>query len=110
MNFALIVRAAIEKHGVTLPLSGPINAKAVFYRDADRGDLTGFLAALGDVIQAPRIKDGKTLRKGMGIIVDDAQIVSWDGSRLAKDPARPRIEVTVTAVSPRLWDETPAAR
>ena len=45
-------------------------------------------------------KRPKLIRKGAGIIEDDVQIVSWDGSRLAKDAARPRIEVTVFVVEP----------
>jgi len=32
------------------------------------------------------------------VVADDKWIKQWDGSRLAKDAGRPRIEVTLTAI------------
>lgn len=110
-SFAPLIASKIERGGVTLPIAGPVNVAAVFYRDADIGDLAGYLQALGDVLQSTRISDkGKITRKGvLGIITDDKQIVSWDGSRLSKDSVRPRIECVITVASPRLWDGDGAA-
>jgi hypothetical protein len=38
----------------------------------------------------------KRSRTGLGLILDDKQIVSWDGSRLLIDRDRPRVELTLT--------------
>lgn len=88
MTLAPFCRRELEAQGLQLPVSGPVQVTAIFYRDADRGDLTGYMQALADWMQS-----SNKHRTGAGIIVDDVQIYSWDGSRLAKDAARPRIEV-----------------
>ena len=67
------------------PIAFPVNVCAMFYRDALRGDAVGYYQALADLLQAARIVD------------DDKWIVSWDGSRLAKDAKQPRIELWITA-------------
>jgi len=69
-----------------LRLEQPINCAAIFYRDADRGDAVGYYQALADSLEAA------------GVVADDKWIKQWDGSRLAKDASRPRIEVTLTAI------------
>ena len=71
----------------TLLLAQPLNCAAIFYRDADRGDAVGYYQGLADALEAA------------GVVADDKWIKQWDGSRLAKDANRPRIEVTLTAVS-----------
>lgn len=86
-----------------LPITGPISVRACFFREADIGDAVGYYQALGDVLQAPRYKDGKQTRKGLGVIDNDSQIRDWDGSRLSKDPSRPRIEVVITTIDPPLF-------
>jgi len=93
MQQAPRIRRELAAQGATLPLAGAVEVSAVFYRERAQGDLCGFLQALGDLLQEPR---HKPKRNGAGIIRDDAQIDSWDGSRRAKDAARPRIEVTIT--------------
>jgi len=67
-------------------LAQPLNCAAIFYRDANRGDAVGYYQALADALEAA------------GIVSDDKWITQWDGSRLAKDATRPRIEVTLTAL------------
>lgn len=67
-----------------VPLAVPVNCAAVFYRDANRGDLFGYLQGLGDFLQK------------WGIIEDDVLIRTSDGSRLDKDASRPRVEVVLT--------------
>lgn len=65
----------------------PVNCRALIYRDANRGDAVGYYQALADALEEA------------GIVENDRLIVSWDGSRLLKDAANPRIEVTLTAVA-----------
>jgi len=67
-------------------LAQPLNCAAIFYRDADRGDAVGYYQALADSLEAA------------GVVADDKWIKQWDGSRLAKDANRPRIEVVLTAL------------
>lgn len=93
------LRVLFTCSGINLPIRQPVAVSARFFRDRFSGDLCGYLQALGDYLQAPRphkTKPGKLSRDGAGIIGDDAQIVSWDGSRLLKDSVRPRIEVQIT--------------
>jgi Holliday junction resolvase RusA-like endonuclease len=35
-----------------------------------------------------------------GVVPDDKYIAAWDGSRLLKDAADPRVEVTLTPMEP----------
>lgn len=99
------LRRQIEAAGYQLPIKHPVEVTALFFRERNIGDLLGYEQALADILQAPRtiIKpDGsvKTTRRGLGIIDDDRLIVSWDGSRPQKDPARPRVEVTIRTLGP----------
>ena len=64
-----------------VPLCDPMNCRAIFYRDALRGDAVGFYQGLADLLEA------------RGIITDDRHLVSWDGSRLEKDSQNPRVEL-----------------
>ena len=68
------------------PITQPLNCAAIFYRDADRGDAVGYYQGLADALESA------------GIVDNDRWITQWDGSRLAKDANRPRIEVTLTAI------------
>lgn len=70
------------------PIEVPVNCCALFYRDADRGDAVGYYQALADALEEGRI------------VANDVLIVSWDGSRLLKDAANPRIEVMLTELEP----------
>ncbi len=92
------IRRALLNAGATLPLTGLLNVRAMFYRERLSGDATGFYQGLADWLQEPRQSKGRTVRQGAGIIRDDAQIVSWDGSRLLKDAACPRVEVRIEVV------------
>ncbi len=92
-----IIRRLVDPLGEgLLPLACPVAVRAIFFRDRLSGDLLGYLQALADWLQEPKIgPSGKMTRNGAGIIKDDAQIKSWDGSRLDKDATCPRIEVTI---------------
>ena len=65
----------------------PYNLCALFYRDADRGDLVGYLQGLQDVLQEAQI------------ISDDRWFKSLDGSRLRVDRERPRVELEILPTS-----------
>lgn len=71
-------------HG--LPFRGPVNVKALFLRDADRGDACGFYQALADALE-----EG-------GVVENDRQVRQWDGTRLLVDRQNPRVIVTVEAI------------
>lgn len=107
MKQAAIIRRQLEDlQGASLPLTGKIQVRALFYRDAARGDLLGYAQGLADYLQEPVIsKEFKTIRQGAGVILNDSAIVSWDGSRLLVDSAKPRIEVEITVdeSTPWLW-------
>lgn len=68
-----------------LPITSPVNCRALFFRDAFRGDAVGYYQALADALQ-----DGR-------IVENDSLIVSWNGSRLLKSVKSARIEVTLEA-------------
>jgi hypothetical protein len=102
MTYAPKIRAELTRAGASLPLEGWLELKATIYRDRDSGDLLGYLQALCDWLQAPRMnKKGKQARDGAAIIHDDVQIRSLDGSRLAKDSACPRIECELRVIGER---------
>ncbi len=69
-----------------LLLDQPLNCAAIFYREKNIGDAVGYYQGLADALEAA------------GIVSDDKWITQWDGSRLAKDAERSRIEVTLTAI------------
>jgi Holliday junction resolvase RusA-like endonuclease len=62
-------------------ITDPVNVKAIVYRERATGDLLNYLAAVSDALEAA------------GVIVNDRQVVSVDGSRMDKDAKRPRVEV-----------------
>lgn len=70
--------------GEYLPIDYPVQVMALFYRQANVGDLNNYQAGLADLLQAAQI------------LADDKFIDSWDGSRKLKDAAAPRVEVEIT--------------
>jgi hypothetical protein len=71
------------------PIASPVNVAAMFFRDAARGDAVGYYQGLADALEEA------------GVVSDDKWVVSWDGSRLGKDAARPRVELTIEPEFPR---------
>lgn len=65
-------------------LAVPVSVAATVYRERAVGDLVNYLQAIADALQVAKV------------ITDDKWIVSWDGSRLAKDAQRPRVEIEMT--------------
>ncbi len=82
-----IFRAKSLAPAGTFPIKCQVNCRALFYRHADVGDATGFYQALADALQ-----EG-------GIVGNDRQIRSWDGSMLLKDRDNPRIIVTLEEIA-----------
>ena len=66
------------------PIAEPVNCRALIYRDALRGDAVGFYQAIADLLE------------DAGILENDRWVVAWDGSRMLKDAARPRVEILLT--------------
>jgi Holliday junction resolvase RusA-like endonuclease len=69
--------------GDYVPINYKVRVEALFYRAADIGDWCGYAQGLGDLLQAA------------GVIADDILIDNWDGTRLMKDSAKPRVEVKI---------------
>lgn len=101
MSLVPAIRDWAHANQIKLPITGPVHIKATFYKDANhRGDLCGYLQALGDFLQARKVKIDqrgvpKVTREGAGIIDDDYDIYSWDGSRVLVDRINPRIDVEI---------------
>lgn len=120
----LPLKASIRASIPGLPIVGDVAVQALFYRDRQTGDCTGYYEALADAIQSdvwacgkcksrtPSDRtpgccskcgerfDLKLKARGLGIIQNDRQIQHWDGSRLLVDSARPRIELVITTIDP----------
>jgi Holliday junction resolvase RusA-like endonuclease len=78
------IKIALLRCGFVLPISDPISVEALIYRERNVGDLSNYLEAVGDMLQAA------------GIITDDKIIEDWDGSRRLKDAADPRVGIYIT--------------
>lgn len=64
-----------------------VNCRALFFTDTRRKvDAHNLYEGLADLLQHA------------GVIADDVQIVSWDGSRVYWDKENPRVEVTLTEI------------
>ncbi len=80
---APLLQAAMRKH---FAIERPVNCRALFYRDAARGDAVGFYQGLADVLEHG------------GVVVNDKWITQWDGSRLLIDRKNPRVEVVLEPI------------
>lgn len=75
------------KPALHLHLERSLNCAAVFYRDANRGDMAGYIAGVADVLEE------------IGIVTNDKHLVQFDGCRLMVDHDRPRTRVTLTVLA-----------
>lgn len=80
------IKPQLVREGVELPITALVNVKALFYQDADRADAVGLYESLADLLQ------------DAGIIKNDKQIVSWEGSLPLVDRGGPRVEVYMTVL------------
>ena len=115
LSYAPKIRA--ELAGVALPICGPISLEMTVYREAESGDLAGFVAAVHDAIQVDEYLCGrcnkkfrgnktaahgavcglariKQTRKGMGLIEDDRDIMHGN-EWLRIDKTNPRVELII---------------
>ncbi len=67
-------------------IATPVELTAVVYRKRNTGDLDNHLSAVCDALQKARI------------ITNDKFVASFGKSRLDKDAARPRVEITITTI------------
>jgi hypothetical protein len=74
--------------GSILPRTAAYNVRATFYRDRNGpGDAVGYYQGLADLLEK------------RGIVANDRQLVSWDGTRITLDRDRPRVEVRLEEVA-----------
>jgi hypothetical protein len=86
---------AQAKH-VTLPIYGRIHVRAHIYTDYRFADLAGYMQAVGHMLQGRKFTPGgRLVRDGLGILVNDRQIDSWDGTRVFIDRYHPRLEMEI---------------
>lgn len=70
------------------PIVHPVHIRALFFADADRGDLINYEEALADFLE------------DAGVLEDDCLALNWDGSRLLVDRDSPRIELWIAEHHP----------
>lgn len=77
------------------PIDIPVNIKADFYRARRIGDAVGYYQALADFLELCLACKKKNCECGVRqyVLENDRWLASWDGSRLLKDAANPRIEL-----------------
>lgn len=92
------VRRAFESEGYVLPFTTALNCNIQVYLEVFNGDPVGFYQGWADWLQK------------VGIIANDVQIRSWDGSWLHKDADCPRIECQLEAVEDPEFARVMAAR
>ena len=93
-----VVRQQLLDAGLVLPITAPLNAVALIYREAWTGDAVGYYQAIADWLQK------------IGIIENDRQIRSWDGTRLRKDADLPRVEIVLEEVADEEYAALAASR
>lgn len=83
-----------QRHGFVWNI--PVNMRAIVYRDRAVGDLLNYLAAISDVLEKA------------GVVKNDRQIVSLDGSRMLVDRQRPRVEIELSEALSETQETTPS--
>ncbi len=81
-------RKSVRVGRVDAALDCPVNVRALIYRDANRGDLVGYLQAICDALETA------------GVVEDDKLCVSFDGSRMFVDRHAPRVEIELSDTCP----------
>lgn len=71
-----------------------VNVEAKIYRQINLGDTVGFQQAIGDWLESS------------GVLLNDRQIESWDGTERLKDKDLPRIELCLTFLWPAKTKKT----
>jgi len=72
--------------------TGPVQVKATYWlADNRHPDLNNLMAATADILEKA------------GIIRNDRDIISWDGSRILGVSHNPRTEIVITSMDKQLW-------
>jgi Holliday junction resolvase RusA-like endonuclease len=72
---------------------GPVEVSVLYWlKDNRRPDLNNLMAATADILEKA------------GVIRNDRDIISWDGSRIAGTSPHPRAEITIRSADRRLWE------
>jgi len=89
--------AAQWPFGEPIPDRVEIEASIVTYaHDKRKRDLDNSLSGPLDILMPPKTgAAGKVKQPGAGILTDDSQVKSLDGSRLRYDKDNPRVEITI---------------
>ena len=85
-SFARAAIPQLQAQHLIGPITEPVHVQATFYREANRGDLIGYMQALADVLE------------DAGVLANDRQIVCWDGTAMTKDKEKPRIEISIREI------------
>lgn len=73
--------------------SGPVQVTVKYWiKDNRRPDLNNLMAATADILEKA------------GVIRNDRDIISWDGSRIVGISHNPRTEIFITSMEMRLWE------
>jgi Holliday junction resolvase RusA-like endonuclease len=87
----MALKALLDYQGARF--SGPVEVTAHYWlKDKRRPDLNNLMAATADILEKA------------GVIGDDREIISWDGSRIMGVSPNPRAEITIRGVDRRLWE------
>lgn len=79
-----MAKQQISLLGAREPVSGPVAVKCLYYLATSRTpDLSNLMAATHDILE------------GCGVILNDEQIKSVDGTRIVGKDPKPRVEITV---------------
>jgi Holliday junction resolvase RusA-like endonuclease len=73
-------------------ITTPVELTAIVYRKRATGDLDNHLSAVCDALQKAKV------------LSNDKLVASFGKSRLDKDAARPRVEITITVARKQPWD------
>jgi Holliday junction resolvase RusA-like endonuclease len=87
------IKAKLRAAGVDLPIVAMLSVECHIYRQTAVGDTAGYIQAIGDFLQKA------------GIIQNDQQLEDWDGTRRLKDAANPRVEIFLTVVQDKAFQE-----
>jgi len=86
------LKALMEYQGKRV--SGPVEVTVHYWlKDNRRPDLNNLMAATADILEKA------------GVISNDRDIVSWDGSRIMGTSPNPRAEIILTSKDSKLWEE-----
>jgi hypothetical protein len=87
-SYALLIKTLLREQGADLPITERVNVAAVFFCDryGKAADAVGLYQAIADWME------------DVGILENDRQIITWNGSRVDSDKVNPRTEVSIEVI------------